>query len=146
MANKKKVPAATRNTGKNKEVEPDDDDEETDEETDEEGEDEEEEEETEEEDEEDETETDDEETDGTNNDEEAAIKLFEKYDEVRAEIESHEKALEELKGVSSDVVKQIFEDYGAGPFDWGGKVMKVSKRNTTYFFKTPSTRAKKIGK
>lgn len=138
MANKKKVPAATKNTGKNKEVEPDDDDDE--EETDEEGE--EEEEETE----EDETETDDEETDGTNNDEEAAIKLFEKYDEVRAEIESHEKALEELKVHSSDVVKQIFEDYGAGPFDWGGKVMKISKRNITYFFKTPSTRAKKIGK
>lgn len=86
-----------------------------------------------------------EETEGSEEEEEA-IRMFSNYDELKQEIADTEQQVEKVKRKMSDLVQSIHSSYGAGPFEWGGSILKISKRNDTYFFKSFTSKATKIGK
>jgi hypothetical protein len=70
--------------------------------------------------------------------------LFDKYTSINDELEFTKKHLLYQSQLRSLIVKQIYEQFGVGPYRHKGNIMTVSSRTNkltgeeTYFFKSPS--------
>jgi hypothetical protein len=81
--------------------------------------------------------------------------LFQAYQETDDGVQAARKALESAMAERSAKVQAIVSKMGQGPFQWGGKVVKATKRDvkdddgkvtsTTFFFKSIGDEVQTIG-
>jgi hypothetical protein len=71
-------------------------------------------------------------------------KLFEAAEKEQGSVDRARAALEDASEKRSKAVQAIFEKCGAGPFNFKGRVLTITKRKRkdsdelTYYFKSPS--------
>lgn len=70
---------------------------------------------------------------------EEKTKLFEAYEKHDAEIKAAEAKVNSATVKRSEVVKQISEKVGKGPFKWKGEELSISKRGEKFFFRGRGT-------
>jgi hypothetical protein len=76
--------------------------------------------------------------------------LFEKYTTINEELEFTKKHLTLQIQTRSLVVKQIYDQFGVGPYRHNGVILTISSRTNkltgedTYFFKSPSAELEEI--
>ena len=71
---------------------------------------------------------------------EEKTKLFEAYEKHDAEVKAAEAKVKTATDKRSEVVKQISDKVGKGPFKWKGEELSVSKRGEKFFFRGRGTR------
>lgn len=68
---------------------------------------------------------------------EEKLALFEAVEEIENEELDASDALEEVRKRKSEAIKAIEETLGnKGPFKWKGRILTITKRRDTYFFRT----------
>lgn len=66
-------------------------------------------------------------------------KLFEQYEKHDADVKAAEAKVNAATVKRSEIVKQISEKVGKGPFKWKGEELSISKRGEKFFFRGRGT-------
>ena len=67
--------------------------------------------------------------------------LFQEYELVLTEEKRLDDEIQAVKAQKSEIVKQICDLLGKGPFEWKGEELVVTKRNELWYFRSKSRTA-----
>jgi hypothetical protein len=77
---------------------------------------------------------------------EQAKDLFTRYDMTTGQCRELEELVKQKSYECSELVKEISEKLGRGPFEWKGSRLLVMRRGETFFFRTEGSKeVRKIG-
>jgi hypothetical protein len=65
----------------------------------------------------------------------ALRQLFIQYDEKEQALELAKSEVEKCMEERSEILQEIKDGFGEGPYNWKGNVVKIVKRGSTLFFR-----------
>lgn len=66
---------------------------------------------------------------------EALRNLFTQYEEKEDALNAAKSEVERCMNERSEVLQEIRDGFGEGPYNWNGNVVKIIKRGNTLFFR-----------